>query len=110
MYVDNYSYESIINLEDCSLDVTFDNKMFQELVAWLADVTNAKGVKEEWRNKYNEYVVYDYEPFANDGFNYVARLFYNKQTDIEYADFILSKEIEKRSGLEKLLIQAGKGE
>jgi hypothetical protein len=43
----------------------------QELLPWLEDIideNNGKVERKEWKSKYNNYVVYDYEPFCTDGF------------------------------------------
>lgn len=103
----SYDYTSTINLQDMSLDLTFSSSDFQELANWLAFNTDAKVIDEQWQSKYNEYVIFNYKPFQPESFDYCVRLFYNKQTDIEYADFILDKEIEKRGMLEKMLLAVG---
>ena len=43
----------------------------KEYLEWLEDLAleyHCKIEKKEWRSKYNNYVVYDYEPFCSDGF------------------------------------------
>ncbi|MFW6246955.1 MAG: hypothetical protein ACOC22_02135 [bacterium] len=46
----------------------------------------------EWINKYNSYIVYDYEPFCSDGFKirYILKddVDYNKQ---KYTEFLIEK-------------------
>jgi len=100
----NYDYTTTINLVDNSLELTFVDDTFQELANWLATNTQAKAMQEEWQSKYNKYVVYQYKPFAEDSFNYVAKLFYKDAEQINFADFILDKEIQRRKKLDKLLL------
>lgn len=43
----------------------------KDFLPWLEDLAleyHCKVEKKEWRSKYNNYVVYDYEPFCSDGF------------------------------------------
>lgn len=43
----------------------------KDFLPWLEDLAleyHCKIEKKEWRSKYNNYVVYDYEPFCSDGF------------------------------------------
>ena len=43
----------------------------KEFLPWLEDLAleyHCRVEKKEWRSKYNNYVVYDYEPFCSDGF------------------------------------------
>ena len=43
----------------------------QDLLPWLEDIideNNGQVERKEWKSKYNNYVVYDYEPFCVEGF------------------------------------------
>lgn len=73
----------------------------KELLPWLEQLAleyRCKIDKKEWKSKYNNYVIYDYEPFCSDGFeinltlsarqgeflNFVRYLYENKIQTIGY--------------------------
>ena len=73
----------------------------KELLPWLENLAweyRCKIDKKEWKSKYNNYVIYDYEPFCSDGFeinitissreseflNFVRFLYENKLQTIKY--------------------------
>jgi hypothetical protein len=73
----------------------------KEMMPWLENLAveyRCKIEKKEWKSKYNNYVIYDYEPFCSDGFeinitissrqseflNFVRYLYDNKIQTIGY--------------------------
>ena len=73
----------------------------QNILPWLEDIiyeNNCKIEHKEWKSKYNNYVVYDYEPFCTEGFeinivvtsrddsylNFIKYLYEEKLSTIEY--------------------------
>ena len=73
----------------------------KEMIPWLENLAwecRCKIEKKEWKSKYNNYVIYDYEPFCSDGFeinltlssrqceylNFVSYLYENKLQKIGY--------------------------
>lgn len=73
----------------------------KDLQNWLEELAleyHCRIDKKEWKSKYNNYVIYDYEPFCSDGFeinmtlssrtceflNFVRYLYDNKLHDIMY--------------------------
>ena len=73
----------------------------KEVLPWLENLAleyRCKIDKKEWKSKYNNYVIYDYEPFCSDGFeinltitsntveflNFVRYLYENKMQTIGY--------------------------
>lgn len=73
----------------------------KELIPWLENLAweyKCKIEKKEWKSKYNNYVIYDYEPFCSDGFeinitlssrfgqylNFIRFLYENKIQTIGY--------------------------
>lgn len=73
----------------------------KEILPWLENLAfecRCKIDKKEWKSKYNNYVIYDYEPFCSDGFeinvtlasysceylNFVRYLYENKMQTILY--------------------------
>lgn len=74
----------------------------KDIVGWLEDVieeNNSHVEKKEWKSKYNNYVVYDYEPFCSDGFeiNFII-----SSHDYTYLNFIKYLYNEKISTIEYL--------
>lgn len=77
-------------------------KVPKELVNWLEDTlksNNCRIERKEWKSKYNEYVVYDCEPFCSDGsdINILASSF-----DYSYLNFVNYLYKEKKTTLEHL--------
>lgn len=81
-------------------NIEFKN-ISKELLPWLENLAwecRCKIEKKEWKSKYNNYVIYDYEPFCSDGFeinvtlssrfveylNFVRFLYENKMQQIGY--------------------------
>ena len=79
----------------------------KELLYWIETLAleyRCKIEKKEWKSKYNNYVIYDYEPFCSDGFeinltlatrqneylNFVRFLYENKLQTIGYLKSCLS--------------------
>ena len=79
----------------------------KESLQWLESLAweyRCKIEKKEWKSKYNNYVIYDYEPFCTDGFeinitissrqieylNFVRFLYENKMRKIGYLKNCLS--------------------
>ena len=75
--------------------------VIKEVLPWLENIAweyRCKIEKKEWKSKYNNYVIYDYEPFCSDGFeinvtissrqgeylNFVRFLYENKIRTIGY--------------------------
>ena len=73
----------------------------KDIISWLESVieeNNSRIERKEWKSKYNNYVVYDYEPFCVDGFeinllissfdsaylNFIKYLYDEKLNTIEY--------------------------
>ena len=73
----------------------------KDIIDWLENIieeNNSRIIRKEWKSKYNNYVVYDYEPFCTDGFeinlvitsfnpaylNFIQYLYDEKISTIEY--------------------------
>ena len=59
-----------------------------ELLLWLENIileNNCKIEKREWKSKYNNYVIYDYEPFCPEGFTINILI---SSTEYEYINFV----------------------
>jgi len=60
----------------------------KESIGWLENLASeyrCKIEKKEWKSKYNNYVIYDYEPFCADGFEINLTL---SSRQIEYLNFV----------------------
>ncbi len=60
----------------------------KELLPWLENLAwecRCKIEKKEWKSKYNNYVIYDYEPFCSDGFEINVTLSSRRN---EYLNFL----------------------
>jgi len=86
----------------------FQNKYLElkninrNIVDWVEDIAeenNCKVERKEWKSKYNNYVVYDYEPFCSEGFEINLLL---SSFDISYLNFIKYLYNEKISTIEYL--------
>ena len=60
----------------------------KDIIDWfeyIAEENNCHVEKKEWKSKYNNYVIYDYEPFCSDGFEINVVI---SSYDYNYLDFI----------------------
>ena len=60
----------------------------KEIIGWLEGLAweyHCKIEKKEWKSKYNNYVIYDYEPFCADGFEINITL---SSKQVEYLNFV----------------------
>ncbi len=60
----------------------------REILPWLENLASecrCKIDKKEWKSKYNNYVIYDYEPFCSDGFEINVTL---SSRQCEYLNFV----------------------
>lgn len=74
----------------------------RDIVDWLegvAEENNCRVERKEWKSKYNNYVVYDYEPFCSEGFEINLLL---SSSEISYLNFIRYLYREKLSTIEYL--------
>ena len=87
---------------NCSYGQIEIKNVDRDIVPWLEDIieeNNARVEKKEWKSKYNNYVIYDYEPFCSEGFeiNYIITSF-----DYSYLSFIKYLYDEKMSTIDFL--------
>lgn len=89
----------MIKLEERYLE--FKN-ISKELIDWfenMAEENNCHVEKKEWKSKYNNYVIYDYEPFCSDGFEINILL---SSIDMAYLNFVKYLYEEKLNTLKFL--------
>ena len=74
----------------------------KESLQWLENLAweyRCKIDKKEWKSKYNNYVIYDYEPFCSEGFEINVLL---SSIDMSYLNFVKFLYNEKINTLEFL--------
>lgn len=74
----------------------------RDIVDWVENVAeenNCRIERKEWKSKYNNYVVYEYEPFCSEGFEINLLL---SSFDVSYLNFIKYLYNEKISTIEYL--------
>ena len=74
----------------------------KDIVNWIEDVAeenNCRVERKEWKSKYNNYVVYDYEPFCSEGFEINLLL---SSKEISYLNFIKYLYKEKLATIDYL--------
>jgi len=73
------------NFQNKYLELKNVNRNIVSWVESLADENNCHIERKEWKSKYNNYVVYDYEPFCSDGFEINILI---RSNNISYLNFI----------------------
>ena len=74
----------------------------KDIIDWfeyIAEENNCRIEKKEWKSKYNNYVIYDYEPFCSEGFEINVLL---SSIDMSYLNFVKFLYNEKINTLEYL--------
>ncbi len=70
----------------------------KELLPWLENLAwecRCKIEKKEWKSKYNNYVIYDYEPFCSDGFEINVTLSSHRNEYLNFVRYLYEKKCEK---------------
>ena len=60
----------------------------KNIIDWFENIdeeNNCHIEKKEWKSKYNNYVIYDYEPFCSEGFEINVLL---SSIDMSYLNFV----------------------
>lgn len=99
---ENYDYALLKVSDDC-LRVEADAELFSEKIKSITEETEGKIVEAKYKSKYNDYIEYDYPPFAICGFDYEAKVIFNNKTKRDYACYLLENSFRTISQLEKLL-------
>jgi len=89
------------SIDECVFNRLEMKNINKNLLPWFEDIideNNCKIERKEWKSKYNNYVVYDYEPFCVEGFeinliisakdcahlNFIKYLYDEKVSTIDY--------------------------
>ena len=97
-------------------DKKFQNKQYyciefknvsKELLPWLENLAweyRCKIEKKEWKSKYNNYVIYDYEPFCSDGFEINVTLSSRQCEYLNFVRYLYDNKIQTITYLKNCLI------
>ena len=69
----------------------------KELLPWLENLAweyRCKIEKKEWKSKYNNYVIYDYEPFCSDGFEINVTLSSRANEYLNFVRFLYDNKLQ----------------
>ncbi len=69
----------------------------KELLPWLEHLAveyRCKIDKKEWKSKYNNYVIYDYEPFCSDGFEINLTLTSRQNEYLNFVRYLYENKIQ----------------
>lgn len=83
--------------EDKQVYVNEFRNVSKEIIPWLenlADEYHCKIEKKEWKSKYNNYVIYDYEPFCSDGFEINITLSSFENEFLNFIRFLYDNKIQ----------------
>ncbi len=78
----------------------------KDLIPWLEKLAwecRCKIEKKEWKSKYNNYVIYDYEPFCADGFEINITLCSKFREYLDFVQFLYETKMQKISYLKTCL-------
>ena len=79
----------------------------KELLPWLENLTweyRCKIEKKEWKSKYNNYVIYDYEPFCSDGFEINLTISSRQNEYLNFVRFLYENKLQTICYLKNCLI------
>ncbi len=79
----------------------------KELLPWLENLAweyRCKIEKKEWKSKYNNYVIYDYEPFCSDGFEINITLSSRQSEYLNFVRYLYDNKIQTISYLKNCLM------
>ena len=78
-----------------------------ELLIWLENIileNNCKIERKEWKSKYNNYVIYDYEPFCPEGFTINVLISSSEFEYINFVRYLYDLKIRMINHLERCII------
>jgi len=98
MLVEDKEYFAKKTLEFCNVN--------HNLMKWLEEIieeNNCKIEKKEWKSKYNNYVIYEYEPFCPEGFTINVLISSKYYEYINFVRYLYEKRIRKLNYLERCI-------
>jgi len=92
--------EKIQELNAIEFIYSADDNDFDSMLFDIISSTGATIDHVIWKSKYNNYVIYDYEPFNTNGFNKVVTL--RKTPTNLFAEYLINKRLEVIEQLDKV--------
>lgn len=93
-YTINKIGDTIFNLEV--------NANLAEMIDRFFIGNQARILKQEWKSKYNTYIVYDYAPFATEGFKYSVDIKCRNKDYTKWLMYEIEQTLNRYIMLEKL--------
>lgn len=98
----DYTIKCVDNIVMIDTDASY-SEMIERIISELND-SRIKLARMQWQSKYNNCVIYDYEPFCSDGYKLLIDIDCSNETMARYALFVLTQRLEQVAQLEKLYI------
>ncbi len=79
----------------------------KEMLPWLENLAweyRCKIEKKEWKSKYNNYVIYDYEPFCSDGFEINITLSSRQSEYLNFVRYLYNAKVQTIGYLKACLV------
>ena len=87
---------------------TFEfSNVSNNLLHWLECIieeNNCKVEKKEWKSKYNNYVIYEYEPFCPEGFTINVLISSHSYEYINFVRYLYETKVSVINYLERCVI------
>ncbi|MBQ7287657.1 MAG: hypothetical protein IJW73_07855 [Candidatus Gastranaerophilales bacterium] len=94
------------NIQDKQVYSSEFRNVGKELLPWLENLAweyKCKIEKKEWKSKYNNYVIYDYEPFCSDGFEINITLSSKQNEYLNFVKYLYEGKLQKIGYLKSCL-------
>ena len=69
------------------------NKDILDWLECIIEENNSRIEKKEWRSIYNNYVVYDYEPFCTDGFEINLTIISRNPAYLKFINYLYDEKL-----------------
>lgn len=96
----DYDYET--ELSGAKLRIECGSWVLGNRVERLLDEFYYVGFNRYWQSKYNNRVLYDYEPFCTEGFNLGFNIYFKEDAKAQYFLYLINREFESLIKLEKI--------
>lgn len=101
---DKSNMDYVIKEEDNNLIIEVStDELSRKVDELLSDISSPR-IKKTWQSQYNDYVVYDHEPFCSEGFNRVTTVTINDDIIRKYYQYRINEKLQRINKLEKLLL------
>lgn len=94
-------YDYATELSGNKLRIECGSGILANIVEKLIDEFRNVDCSRYWQSKYNDYVIYDYEPFSVEGFNLGFNLEFITNEKAQYFLYLINREFETLIKLEK---------